>query len=220
MPRLKMILQSVLLPATLFCILAPAQQRYQPRSADQSRSGSAAGERHTSVDPGSALYQRSTFAHGFIHGYEQGYHIADLDYHVGRTDRKLNDIREYRDAFSGYQSSFGDRNTFRQGYREGFSQGYDDSIHSRNFRAAMAASIVADSLRTYIGSNQELDAGFAAGFAAKHANLQSMPACTSGSSFGYCNGFTLGAEFAAISSGASPVIAKSGLDAVLISQGK
>jgi len=218
MPRLKVILQIVLLPATLLCILAPAQQRSQPPSGGQSLS--AVGERHTSVDPGSALYQRSIFAHGFIHGYEQGYHIADLDYHVGRTDRKLNDIREYRDASSGYHPSFGDRNTFRQGYRQGFIQGYDDSIHSRNFRAAMAASIVADSLKTYAGSIQELDAGFAAGYLAKHANLQSMSACKDGSSFGYCSGFALGAEFAAISSGTSPVTAKARLDAVLISQEK
>src|SRR5581483_8709170 len=114
MPRLKVILQSLLLPATFLCILAPAQQSNQPRSD---------GERHTSVDPGSALYQRSTFAHGFIHGYEQGFHIADLDYHVGRTDRKLKDIHEYRDASSGYHSSFGDKNIFRRGFREGFSQG-------------------------------------------------------------------------------------------------
>jgi len=218
MPRLKTILQSLLLLATFLCILAPAQQRSQPRSAGQPPS--AAGERHISVDLGSALYQRSTFAHGFIHGYEQGYHVADLDYHVGRTDRKLNDIREYRDACSGYHASFGDKNSFRQGYREGFSQGYDDSIHSRNFRAAMAASIVADSLNTYAGSNQELDAGFAAGFVAEQANPQSMPACKSGSSLGYCSGFALGAEFAAISSGTSPVISKARLDAFLIPQGK
>jgi len=214
MPRLKAILPSLLLPATLLCILAPAQQRSHVRSADQP--GSAVSERHTSIDPGSALYQRSTFAHGFIHGYEQGYHFADLDYHVGRTDRKLNDIREYRDASSGYRSSFGDQNIFRQGYRQGFSQGYDDSIHSRSFRAAMAAGTVADSLKTYVGSNQELDAGFAAGYLAKQANPQSMPACRDGNSFGYCSGFALGAEFAAISSGTSPVIAKARLDAFMI----
>jgi hypothetical protein len=196
-----------LFTAMFLCILAPAQESSQPRSA---------GERHTGSDPGSALYQRSIFAHGFIHGYEQGFHVADLDYHEGHTDRKLKEIRDYRNASSGYHSNFGDKDTFRQGYREGFTQGYDDSIHSRSFRAVMAASVVAGNLKGYAGSSKELDAGFAAGYLAEHANPQNLSVCQAGSSFDYCNGFALGAEFAAISSGTSPVIAKARLDAFAI----
>jgi len=70
-------------------------------------------------------------------------------------------------------------------------------------------------LKGYAGSSKELDAGFAAGYLAEHSNTKNAPACQSKSA-DYCNGFALGAEFAAISSGASPVIAKSSLDALAV----
>jgi len=206
MPRRNHIPQALLFAIMILGALAPAQEISKQL---------ASNERHTSSDPASVLFQRSAFAHGFIHGYEQGFHIADLDYHVARMDRRLEETHAYRDASSGYHTYFGDKKSFQQGYREGFRQGYDDSIHSRRFRAEVAASAVAENLKGYAGSSKELDAGFAAGYLAEHSNTKNAPACQSKSA-DYCNGFALGAEFAAISSGASPVIAKSSLDALAV----
>jgi hypothetical protein len=206
MPRLKLLLE-ILLTALTLCALCAAQDLNKQLFT---------GERHTTSDPGSALYLRSAFAHGFIHGYEQGFHLADLDYHVGRTGRKLDDLHQYRDA-AGFRAVFGDKKTFQHGYREGFLQGYDDSIHSRHFRAEVAGQVVADGLKDFAGSSQELDAGFAAGFAAQRSNPENALACREPESAVYCNGFTLGAEFAAISSGAAwPFLAKEKLDAVAV----
>lgn len=213
MPRLNQIQYVLLsiLPALLFalvtlCSLAPAQEITRQL---------ANSERHTTSDPGSALYQRSAFAHGFIHGYERGFHLADLDYHVARLDRRPEQTRAYRDA-AGYRTYFGDKKIFERGYREGFLLGYDDSIHCRHFRAETAASAVAASLKDYAGSTKELDAGFAAGFAAVRSNPQNVPACQQSQDSAYCSGFALGAEFAEISSGASPVIAKAKLATVAV----
>ncbi len=208
MPRRNNTPQTLLFAAMILATLAPAQEISKQL---------ASNERHTTSDPASVLFQRSAFAHGFIHGYEQGFHVADLDYHVARMDRRLEEIHAYRDASSGYHTYFGDKKSFQQGYRQGFRQGYGDSIHSRRFRAEVAASAVAENLKDYAGSSKELDDGFAAGYLAEHSNPKNAPVCQGSKSADYCNGFALGAEFAAISSGAvSPIIAKVKLDALAV----
>jgi hypothetical protein len=207
MPRPKDLFRVLLLIALALCALAPAEdigKHFTP------------GERHTTSDPGSALYQRSAFAHGYIHGYELGFHFADLDYHVGRTDRKVEAVHEYRKV-PGFHSSFGDKGAFERGYREGFLRGYDDSIHSRTFRAEGAGEVVAGGLKDYAGNNRDLDAGFADGFIAQRSNPQNVLACRQEPSSAYCNGFALGAEFAAISTGTAwPFIANTKLDAIAV----
>ena len=45
---------------------------------------------HTSDDQSRDLYIHSAFAHGVRHGYEEGYHAADMDIHTG-TPRKKDD---------------------------------------------------------------------------------------------------------------------------------
>ena len=202
--RLNYLLQLLLVPALFLCAVAPAQDLNTKVSSS---------ERHTTSDPGSDLYRRCAFAHGFIHGYEQGFHLADLDYHVGRMDRKLAELRAYRDA-PGFRASFGEKKTFQRGYREGFQQGYDDSLHSRHFRVEIAGQIVADGLKDFAGSSQEFDAGFTAGYVAQRTKPQNVVACNRQESAAYCNGLALGAEFATISSGASPILAKAKLDAL------
>ena len=119
------ILQTVLLPAIALCIFVPAQEFTHGRPAPTGGQGTPA-------------QQGSPFAQGFSRGYEQGFHAADLDFHVGRTDRKLDTFPEYRKATSGYREGLGDRNSFQQGYRLGFAEGYDDSFHSRHFSARVA----------------------------------------------------------------------------------
>lgn len=125
MLRPQVVLRTVLLPAITLCIFAPAQEFIHSRPA--------ATDGHATP-----TQQGSPFTHGFIRGYEQGFHAADLDFHVGRTDRKLDTFPEYRKATSGYREGLGNRNSFQQGYRLGFAEGYDDSFHSRHFSARVA----------------------------------------------------------------------------------
>lgn len=184
----QVLLQTLLFSAMILGNLAPAQElSRQHNNSDP----------HTTSDPARALYQHSAFAHGFIHGYEQGFHDADLDFHVGRTDRNLDTFPEYRKASGGYRENLGDRNNFQRGYREGFAQGYGDSFHSRRFRAPMVARAAAEHLKDYVGNSKELDGGFTAGYLAERSNPQSLPACQAGNSASYCSGFILGAEFGA-----------------------
>ena len=123
MLRPQAILKTVLLPTILLCTLAPAQDFIHSRAP---------------VDQMTPIQQGSAFDQGFIRGYEQGFHSADLDFHVGRMDRKLDTLPEYRKATSGYREEMGDRGSFQQGYRLGFGQGYDDSFHSRHFSPRVA----------------------------------------------------------------------------------
>src|SRR5215470_5980325 len=39
-------------------------------------------------DPAGPLCARSAFAHGYLHGYEEGFHNADLDIHMGRISNQ------------------------------------------------------------------------------------------------------------------------------------
>jgi hypothetical protein len=58
-------------------------------------------------------------------GYRDGLRHAEGD----RNQRRANEygnVREYRDALSGYRSEYGDREQYRQAYREGFRRGYDE----------------------------------------------------------------------------------------------
>jgi len=86
-------------------------------------------------DSSAALFARSAFAHGYLHGYEQGFHSADQDIHTGHTyllpvlrstERKLR---------SSYRTDFGDRALYMAGFREGARAGYDDGVAGRAFRA-------------------------------------------------------------------------------------
>ena len=81
-----------------------------------------------------ALLAKSAFIHGYIHGNEQAFHVADLDLQLGRGARDPEKLNEFRHV-AGYQDGFGDRSSFDTGYYQGFRVGYADSFSERAFRA-------------------------------------------------------------------------------------
>jgi hypothetical protein len=88
-----------------------------------------------------ALYQRSSFAHGYIHGYEQGFHIGNQDLQLARAARDLTKTETYRKAGEEYRPQFGKRDAFRIGYRNGMVVGYTDAMSGHSFRAIDEARI-------------------------------------------------------------------------------
>lgn len=87
------------------------------------------------------LYQHSAFAHGYIHGYEQGFHVGNQDLQLARNARDINRSDFYREAADEYHSGFGARDAFRAGYRDGLVIGYTDAMSGHSFRAIDEARI-------------------------------------------------------------------------------
>ncbi|HZU22530.1 MAG TPA: hypothetical protein VE998_06825, partial [Terriglobales bacterium] len=117
-----------------------------------------ASDQHLS-DPAAALYQRSPFAHGYIHGYEEGFHVGDQDLQFGRLtrgDRRKTSAGHPRPALRGESASF------REGYDQGFTAGYRDSVAGREFRAIAALRQAAAALGE--GARAQDDGGFDAAF--------------------------------------------------------
>ena len=96
------------------------------------------GDRHLNSGETQALFQKSTYAHGYMHGYEDGFHNADIDIHMGRGERAVTQMKDFKDCV-GYQKEFGDRRSYRNGYQQGFKEGYADGIDGREFRAIAGA---------------------------------------------------------------------------------
>ena len=109
-----------------------------------------------------ALLQQSIFAHGFMHGYEEGFRMADSDYQIGRRPRVIESTPQYKRADQAYRGNFGNRDEFRQGYREGLRSGYEDSIHDRKYRAVAAARFAARGLEAGERINRWFDAALPA----------------------------------------------------------
>lgn len=86
-------------------------------------------------DPAAQLYTQSPFAHGYIHGYEDGFHTADQDLQFGRINRG---VRGKMPAHPDANIETTDRGSFRKGYEQGFGAGYRDSAAGREFRAVAA----------------------------------------------------------------------------------
>ena len=110
--------------------------------------------------PEADLIRQSPFAHGYLHGYEAGFHAGDADFHLARV-RTLRELESNR--LWGYQPAFGSRESFRDGFREGLVAGYQDSIAGRDFRGFQVLSAVTGSAHP-----QDFDRGFADGYKAGH----------------------------------------------------
>ena len=156
--------------------------------------------------PDKPLLQQSIFAHGFMHGYEDGFRIADSDYQIGRRPRAVETTPQYKRADQAYRNNFGNRDEFRQGYREGLRSGYEDSIHNRKYRAVAAAHFAARGLDPAERINRWFDAGFIAGFqAAADPATRKMEFCGGAqetTDARYCDGFRRGFAFAVNASSA------------------
>ncbi|HMK28956.1 MAG TPA: hypothetical protein VK473_04665 [Terriglobales bacterium] len=99
-----------------------------------SAAGQLQGDAHVTTDRASAFLQQSAFAHGYMHGYEEGFHVADSDLQMYRDFRDVKAMGKYRKAL-GYRAEYGDHHRFEFGYREGFRVGYFDGYAGRRFRA-------------------------------------------------------------------------------------
>lgn len=105
-----------------------------------------AQDRHLGSDSAGALYARSAFAHGYIHGYEAGFHSGDLDLQLGRDSRDPASVPTYKHPCANYRREFGPKPMFRAGFEDGFLAGYSDSYHGHVFRAVASLRKAADGL--------------------------------------------------------------------------
>jgi hypothetical protein len=94
-----------------------------------------AQERHLGTESAKLLYMRSAFAHGYIHGYEDGFHSGDLDLQLARPPRDPGSISAYKKSGADYHSGFGSKDLFKSGFQDGFRAGYSDAIHGMTFQA-------------------------------------------------------------------------------------
>ena len=114
------------------------------------------------TDAAAALYQRSAFAHGYLHGYEQGFHIGDVDIQMGHF---LPGVKARHDERPDghYNATFGDKALFNEGFRLGLRSGYADSIGGHEFRAISELRKAADGLALDAAS-RPFDRAFYEGF--------------------------------------------------------
>jgi flagellar biosynthesis/type III secretory pathway protein FliH len=104
-----------------------------------------AQERHLGKSPGADLFTRSSFAHGYMHGYEEGFHGGDLDVQLGRDPRDPASLATYK-KIDCYQKDFGPREPFKVGFEDGFRAGYSDAVRLRPFSAVASLKEAAQGL--------------------------------------------------------------------------
>jgi hypothetical protein len=124
---------------------------------------------HLADSPAKELFHRSSWAHGYIHGYEAGFHTGNIDLHMARVVRDPHTAKEYKKAGKAYQSGFGNKVEFTKGYGSGFEVGYLDGYFGKEFRAASMAnrlvSLVDDAPQLTEAQSQHLDAQLDTGYA-------------------------------------------------------
>lgn len=169
-----------LIAATLLAISACAQTSSQFSSAwlpaiPLSSMPSSGGDRHLQGTPSGVLYQNSAFAHGYRHGYDQGFHLGDVGIHMGRTARVVSKFKQYQQGIREYSVMFGSRQLFQEGYQAGFRSGYNDAMSGLEFRASESISGVATGLNAISSPIRRsyFDEGVACGF--KSSQLSEAP---------------------------------------------
>jgi hypothetical protein len=136
------------------------------------------------ADISGALCRASSFAHGFLHGYEDGFHEADQNVQLGRIYRMPGLGKEMAPTHPSFTPDGVHRELFMRGYRAGFEDGYSDSVSGREFRAVEYLRSVAGGV-TPVHMNRIFDGGFADGF---KAGVGSEHAMTIDYVAGYCRG--------------------------------
>ncbi len=128
-----------------------------------------AQDSHFDDSPAKALFQQSAWAHGYMHGYESGFHFGNLDLHMARSARNPHMVKEYNQASHSYRQGYGDRTEFDCGYRSGFEVGYLDGESGRSFRAATVAQNLASDLDLKVPAKRSksfdgmMESGYTAG---------------------------------------------------------
>ena len=111
-----------------------------------SLSAIAQTDSHFDDSPAKTLFHRSSWAHGYIHGYEAGFHSGNLDLHLARQIRDPHAVKEYKLAKHAFHKEFGNRSEFEKGYESGFEVGYVDGVTGKDFRAAGEAQLISEDL--------------------------------------------------------------------------
>jgi len=92
-----------------------------------------AEDTHLKESGSAALLARSAFAHGYRHGYEMGFHQGNIDANMARPPKSR--PAQFKGMPSGYESAFGARKSFEQGFALGIKAGYGDGYAGHAFRA-------------------------------------------------------------------------------------
>lgn len=127
-------------------------------------------DNHLLADGAQSLYRRSAFAHGYIHGYEEGFHAANLDWHMGRTRPDLTKqlhVSKNTKRQCGYAPEYGDHKNFMKGFEQGYAEAYNDVFSDQSFRAIAEARAAAEGLdASGPHPSRTFDDGFLAGVTA------------------------------------------------------
>jgi len=94
-----------------------------------------------------ALYTSSVFLHVYVHGYEEGFHNADIDIQMAHGFRDVSAMPEYKKV-GDCPANVGDKSVFERGFRQGFRVGYVDGMSGRSFRAVRSLRIATAGLST------------------------------------------------------------------------
>jgi hypothetical protein len=94
-----------------------------------------------------ALHSNSVFLHGYIHGYAEGFHNADIDIQMAHGFRDVSTMSEYKKV-ADCPANAGEKSVFERGFRQGFRVGYVDGISGRSFRAVRSLRIAMAGLST------------------------------------------------------------------------
>ena len=136
-----------------------------------------ATDRHLQANPVGALLLNSAFAHGFRHGYDEGFRVGDLDVQMGRSPLLVLKPRQFRQAAHEYKSTFGNKQSFQQGYEAGFRGGYSDATAGLEYRASERARTASAGLTDALAPSRRpyFDEGFASGYrSARSSNAPKM----------------------------------------------
>ena len=151
-------------------------------------------------DAAPPIAHRSDFTHGYLHGYEAGFHMGDQDVHIGR------DMGDAQGAFKRMPDGKKMRRSgkFRNGFEEGFRAGYGDAFSGRRFRAIDTLRAIASPAVITDRNRAAFDSGMVNGYAMAVAGEQNrlqahMDRCESsvpggGKDAAYCDGLRRGAK--------------------------
>jgi len=158
--------------AAVFCLIGLAAPQNIP-------------ENHCHEAVTGVLLTRSSFAHGYRHGYEAGYHEGNIDINMARPARKS--MKLFKGLSLGYESSFGPKKSFSEGFDLGLKAGYGDGYAGRMFRAVDGLRAIAGSLKEgpdqadekNVNFDRGMGLGYKDGFAQAHNHGSSAPAAAS-----------------------------------------
>jgi hypothetical protein len=181
---------SAVLAALAVPVLAQSSSQFSPLTPSPAVASSRwplAGERHLQDSATGALLADSAFAHGYRHGYDEGFHVGDLDIHMGRSARVTVALKESPPAGRDYNNAFGSKQTFDEGYQAGFRGGYSDAIAGFEYRASKRTREAAEGLAILPPSRRKFfDEGFAGGYKSAQTHDAPVTGVTSAYLEQYC----------------------------------